>query len=393
MASTAEDEHFCNRILGIIAQELEVEEQLQDDDFIEFADLGMNRSAAQVIVREVEQQTKLQLSETVFEDFPDVGLFKQHILSSTISLLAAPRVHTPEPGRQVGRRTSQTSVAKTPLSVLIRGNRSKSSNKNMFLLPDGSGSAMAYARIPSLGPNYNLWALNSPFLGPEQVRDFNCTVEELANVWVAEIMSLQSPGPYVIGGWSAGGYYAFEVMKCMHRRSETVEKLVLIDSPCRTKFEAMPLAVVEYLGKHNLMGNWDTKQSTPQWLVNHFAATLKAVDVYTPSAISSAEITLPRVFVIWAKEALLCEEEARQTGLDLDVQVSRFLLERRDDFGPNGWELLFPAGTKMSIATMSGHHFNIVHSPNVEKLGSLLNDVVRHDGVEPTENWRTENVK
>lgn len=344
-----------------------MEDELQDDELIEFADLGMNRSAAQVVVRKIEQQTELRLLDTVFEDFPDVGLFKQHILSRRTSLLAASTAQRSEPAR-IGQQAPQTQVAKAPLSVLIRGNRSKSSNKNVFLLPDGSGSAMGYARIPSLAPNCNLWGLNSPFLGPEQTRDFNCTIEELASVWDTEIMSIQPHGPYVIGGWSAGGYYAFEVMKCMHRRSETVEKLVLIDSPCRTKFEAMPLAVVEYLGTHNLMGNWDAKQSTPQWLVNHFAATLKAVDVYAPSAISAAGVALPRVFVIWASDSLLSEEEARQTGLDLDVKVSRFLLERRDDFGPNGWELLFPAGTTMSIATMPGHHFNIVHPPNVRIL-------------------------
>lgn len=40
-----------------------------------------------------------------------------------------------------------------------------------------------------------------------------------------------------------------------------------------------------------------------------------------------------------------------KAGLDLGVKVTRFLLERRTDFGPNGWDKLFP-GVNIMVAQM-----------------------------------------
>lgn len=302
---------------------------------------------------------------------------------------------------------------KPPLSVLIRGNRNSTNNTNLFLLPDGSGSAMCYARIPALAQAqaHNLGALNSPFLGHgRSVEGF--TIRGLASIWTEEILRIQpsGTGTYALGGWSAGGYYAFEVARELQARGLVVDRLVLIDSPARTRFEAMPLAVVEYLSTHNMMGQGGAQaKPVPAWLVDHFAATLKAVEAYVPEPVeplkhSTGNVTcagsggqythktaLPMVFIIWAEDALLSPEEARRTGLDLNLRVSRFLLElrRHEDYGPGGWEVLFPPGTTVSIATMPGHHFNIVHHPQVESLGTLLRDVVQYDGERQLGKWQT----
>jgi pimeloyl-ACP methyl ester carboxylesterase len=380
-------EQLCDTVLQIIAAELEVEPQELYDDHTEFAELGLDRNLASISVGKIKQKAGIQLPGGVFNDYPDVGLFKRHLLQVT-RRPAAPAVSEatappPNPSRTTNGNKNGPSA---PLSVLIRGNRTASTNTNLFLLPDGSGSAMGYARIPPLSQNHNLWALNSPFLGRGRSID-GFTIQGLASIWTEEILSIQPPGqgPYALGGWSAGGYYAFEVAKQLRARGLVVDKLVLIDSPSRTRFEAMPLAVVEHLSKHNLMGQGGQSKPAPAWLVDHFAATLKAVEAYVPSAIGpvprpNAAYTTnsgdggvtspPEVFIIWAEDALLSLEEARGTGLDLNVRVSRFLLESRheEDYGSGGWELLFPLGTRMSVATMPGHHFNIVHPPNVSIL-------------------------
>lgn len=376
MASFSElsDEDFFTKILEVIAQELEVDvQELQDDELTDFVELGMGPALVPITMRKINQTTGMKLPNSLFEECSDLQDLKRHILLNRPTSNTPGRAATTSDGataQSSSRLPPQSTPDKPHLSVLVRGSSSKNGNKNFFLLPDGSGSAMAYARIPALSSTYNLYALNSPFLGPEHTLDFGCTVEALAAIWAQEIALLQPHGPYVLGGWSAGGYYAFEVTKYFQKRGEIVERLVLIDSPPRTTFEAMPLAVVEHLGEHNLMGNWGgAKGTTPQWLVDHFTATLKAVDEYTPAAITSVG-NVPEVYVIWAKDALLSEEQAEKTGLDMTVKVSRFLLKRRDSFGGNGWEMLFPYGTKMNIATMPGHHFNIVHQPNVSELYS-----------------------
>jgi thioesterase domain-containing protein/acyl carrier protein len=389
LALRGEDLRRWNLLLGTIAAELDLPVDELDDDDAEFADLGIDPIVAPSIIAKIAQATGLRLADNAFQQFGDVGSLKQHVAATWASASTSTATATV---------TATATAPPKPLSVLIRGNRAKAT-KNVFLLPDGSGSAMAYARIPALAPEYCLYALNSPFL--QAAGAYTCSIEEIAGRWVEEIETIQPRGPYIFGGWSAGGYYAYEVTKLFQRKGAVVEKLILIDSPSRTDFEALPLDVVLFLSSHNLMGNWGNTQ-TPPWLVQHFEATLKAVDRYTPAPLTTAL----EVFVIWASDALLGAAAAAATGLDLDVKVSRFLLADRGGLGPHGWDTLFP-GSTMVIGTMPGNHFNLIHPPNVrapvarrgcaslltcgaqvEALGSLLRDVVQARPADRTNAWR-----
>lgn len=245
------------------------------------------------------------------------------------------------------------------LSVLLQGNKC-SASKIVFLLPDGSGSAMAYARLPPVSADCCIYGMNSPFL--RDTSKYKCSIEHLASIWAQEIKTIQPNGPYTLGGWSAGGYYAYEVMNCLYEMGEVVETLILIDSPCRTDFEALPLDVILYLSSHSLMGNWGNADP-PSWLIDHFKATLRAVDSYQPAMVVPSGRN-PNVFILWASEALLHAGAVTQAGLDPHVKVTKFLLEPRIDFGSNGWEKLLPS-SEMYIAKIPGNHFNIIHPPNV----------------------------
>ncbi|KAH8780972.1 Alpha/Beta hydrolase protein [Diaporthe sp. PMI_573] len=358
----ASEESF-DRVLNIIAHELGVEiEELQDAD-VPFSQLGIDPILGRVIVRQISQELGLQLPEDVFQKIRDVGQFMQCIFNShTAATMTTGMATTKAVAERVKTNPQLKAELHAPLPVLIRGNPTKTS-RNIFLLPDGSGSAMAYARLAAPAPNCCLYSMHSPFL--EDPGGYTCTVEDLSALWARGIQKLQPHGPYTLGGWSAGGYYAFEAMKYLQSEGEIVDKIILIDSPCRTNFETLPLDVVRYLSAHQLMGDQDTFQ-TPKWLINHFEVTLAAVDRYKPTKMSvSSEKAAPAVHIIWATDAILSRGEAAKTGLDCDVKVTRFLLEKRIDFGPNGWETLFPESSKISIATMPGNHFNIVYKPYV----------------------------
>ncbi|KAK7725584.1 putative secondary metabolism biosynthetic enzyme [Diaporthe eres] len=194
------------------------------------------------------------------------------------------------------------------------------------------------------------------------------TKTDLSAIWARGIQKIQPHGPYRLGGWSAGGYYAFEVMKYLQSEGEAMDKIVLIDSPCRTKFETLPLDVVRYLSSHQLMGDKDSSQ-TPKWLVDHFEVTLNAVEQYKPAKMSVVPVeAAPDVHIIWATDGVLPRGGATQAGLDCGIKVTRFLLEERIDLGPNGWETLFTGASKIFIATMPGNHFNIVYKPYVQNI-------------------------
>lgn len=312
----ASEESF-DRFLNVIARELGVEvEKLQDAD-VRFSQLGIDPILGRVIVLQISQELGLQLPEDIFQKIRDVGKFRQYIFNShTVATMATGMATTKAVAERV--KTNPQAELHAPLPVLIRGSPTKNS-RNIFLLPDGSGSAMAYARLAAPAPNCCLYSMHSPFLG-----GYTCTAEDLSAIWARGIQKVQPHGPYTLGGWSAGGYYAFEAMKYLQSEGEIVDKIVLIDSPCRTNFETPPLDVVRHLSAHQLMGDQDTYQ-TPKWLIDHFEVTLRAVDRYKPTKISvSSEKAAPDVYIIWATDAVLSRGEAARTGLDC-VEKSRGL--------------------------------------------------------------------
>ncbi len=146
------------------------------------------------------------------------------------------------------------------------------------------------------------------------------------------------------------------------RRGQRVDKLILIDSPCRLVYEELPMEVVHYLSSNNLMGNWGAKQP-PAWMINHFDISIKAISTYTPTPMDMPD--LPDVFVIWARDGVLQNgADYRKTGLDFNVKVTRMLMQRPSSDGALGWDGLFP-GAKLRAAKMPGNHFTIVYPPYV----------------------------
>ncbi|KAK2754871.1 putative secondary metabolism biosynthetic enzyme [Arachnomyces sp. PD_36] len=302
------DPEIC---LNIIAEEVGVSrDELQDDT--EFSDLGIDNMLAKVITDRLSKEASQCLPQSVFKDYPDVQSFVRHI--------------SPVRVRQVIQQDdveakNQTKAKKPSLVVRLQGNPA-TAKKTIFLLPDGSGSGMAYARIPRLGADICLCGVNSPFLG---VGSFCTTIEQFAETFLAAIREVQPHGPYTIGGWSAGGYFTTEVVRLMLRAGETVESILLIDSPCRLEFESLPLEVVRYLAPRNLMGNWGNKD-TPTWLVDHFEGTLAAVARYSPTKIQGR---VPSVFVIEASDGVFgTDTEFNDTGLD-QTKLTKYMLAPR----------------------------------------------------------------
>lgn len=373
--------------LSIISEETGVSRDDLDDD-TEFSDLGINHVLTRAIIDHIAQAMTLRLPVNVFEDFPDVQSFVDHLKTLGITQqgdqngTASART---EVSNGSGSRSAQSDVAsdtikkpqsKQPLILLLKGTPATAS-KNVFLLPDGSGSAMSYARLPTPDKHLALYGLNSPHLG---TGPFKTTILGLASLWTDAIVAVQPHGPYVLGGWSAGGYYATEVARLLLARGESVESIVIIDSPCRLEYGAPPIEVFEFLAAKNLMGNFP--KGTPAWLMDHFAGTMAAVGEYRPSPVPG----VPRVYVIESQDGVLnSEEEARRGGLDLTVGVTRMLLLRRGVFTAGGWDRQFP-GAELRWSRMTGSHFTLVQPPHVQMLGSLLLEAVEGNATR-LNNW------
>ncbi|KAK7991960.1 hypothetical protein PG988_000754 [Apiospora saccharicola] len=302
---------LCNvdpeKYLAIIAEEVGISrDELHDDT--EFADLGLDRVLVQAITDRFADETSQRLEVSVFESCPDVRSFMRR-LDKTVAESTVPEkgtVHVPIE-KMMKKKKKKNAARTSPLVLPLQGNPA-TAKKTLFLLPDGSGGS-------------------GPFLG---AGPFSTTIEEMSATFTAAIREAQPHGPYNLGGWSAGGYFATEVARSLLRAGEAVERVLLIDSPCRVEYEAMPIEVVRFLAPRNLMGNWgDKKAGTPQWLVDHFEGTLAAVAEYEPGPIIEGRVA--NVFVVEASQAVFGTQAELQNAQDIIPGVVHhpFAMRRR----------------------------------------------------------------
>ncbi|KAF1988370.1 polyketide synthase-like protein [Aulographum hederae CBS 113979] len=243
-------------------------------------------------------------------------------------------------------------------SVLLQGN-AKVATQKFFLIPDGSGSATSYISIPTLSPDMAVYGLNCPFM--KTPRDWTCGIEGVTQIYVAEMKRRQPVGPYTVGGWSAGGVLAYSVCMQLLKEGETIDRLVLIDSPCPVKLEPLPARLHHFFDSIGLLGTGKTG-GTPGWLLPHFESTIKALSGYDPEPFP--EGTAPKTYAIWCTDGVCpnADDPRPPPAEDEDPAPMKWLLNNRTDFGSNGWgQLLGEKNIKYGV--MGGNHFTMMKDP------------------------------
>nr|OQO30893.1 hypothetical protein B0A51_03176 [Rachicladosporium sp. CCFEE 5018] len=362
---------------NIIGEALSLEpEDFEDHETWKF--LGLGDLLASATAKDLTNELGFTVEADDFVRYPNVGVFKRFIradgdpsdLENGIPKIEISSPRSPLEASEPADPWEGVPKPKVPLSVVLQGKPLKP-GRTVFLLPDGSGAGTSYGTLPPIGDDVCLIGLNSPFL--RQAQDFTCSIERMARLWLSEIRKLQPEGPYILGGWSAGGYYSYEITKLLVAAGEKVERLILIDSPCRLVYEALPAQVVDELTKNGLMGSSGAKKA-PEWLVQHFTSTVLSVDKYMPTSMAAVEVPA-NVDFIWVREGLVRNVATSGLKVDLGVKVTRFLLEPRGLLKTEGWEKLLP-GAQYGFDYMTGNHFQITQTPHVESLGKALRKIL-----------------
>lgn len=85
----------------------------------------------------------------------------------------------------------------------------------------------------------------------------------------------------------------------------------------------------------------------------------------------------PQVFIVWCRDGVWTtypDDDLKRYEMDMNVRITRFLLEGKQGFGAHCWDKLFP-GMELWVATMPGSHFTLIGPPYLDTLGVLLKDV------------------
>ncbi len=110
--------------------------------------------------------------------------------------------------------------------VLIRDGGDK---PPLFLVHDGDGETMLYRNLALLlKPDHAVFGLQPH--SREHVPITHTRIDEMATYHIDRIRSIQSRGPYLVGGMCAGGVIAFEIARQLQSQGEKVALVALIDA-------------------------------------------------------------------------------------------------------------------------------------------------------------------
>ncbi|MFF2194575.1 amino acid adenylation domain-containing protein [Streptomyces sp. NPDC058157] len=143
-----------------------------------------------------------------------------------ISVPLSEFVSAPTVAELAGRlRAGGATTAFDPLVPI----RPAGSKRPVFFVHPMGGNVLCYLRFAKYleedRPFYALQAAGGD-PGTEPLR----SVEEIAASYIEAVRRVQPSGPYVIGGWSFGGFVAFEMARQLRAAGEEIARLVLLDT-------------------------------------------------------------------------------------------------------------------------------------------------------------------
>lgn len=99
-----------------------------------------------------------------------------------------------------------------------------------FCVHPAGGTAFCYVNLARrLGSDQPFYGLQTPALSSGREEELG-TVEQMATAYIAAIQTVQPQGPYLLGGFSAGGVIAFEMTQQLQRQGQKVSVLALLDT-------------------------------------------------------------------------------------------------------------------------------------------------------------------
>lgn len=232
----------------------------------------------------------------------------------------------------------------------------------LFLYPDGSGSAASYASLAScVGSDTAVYGLNCPWRkDAEEMTRLGVDMDLLAAKFLAETTRIiyNKPGtPFSLGGWSAGGIIAFEVIRQLQHIQDCPqpERLILMDSPNPIGLQNPPQRLYDFFDSIGIFGSSPGKM--PVWLRQHFSAFIRVLDDYKPRPLLNAPPTL----IIYAHDGVCKEIDSSKIEIHPDdPREMRWLLHNRTNFSGDGWASLLGRHNLLIKVIDDVNHFSMM---------------------------------
>ncbi|KAL7788075.1 putative polyketide synthase [Trichoderma afarasin] len=368
------------------------------EPFTLISDMGLDSILTVEVIGELRNKTGIELPTSFFNQHLTVADVKMALGHAGERKANAPAENNPlvsyyggiegDPKTPTRNRSSISNYCSNV--VLVQG--SATSDKiPLFLIADGGGSATSYMSLSPLFPGDNpVYGCESPFL--DNPEDYVYTIEEVSDLYAAAIRKIQPHGPYLLGGWSLGALFAFEVSKRFLSDGEVVQGLFVLDFkfPVLDESRIMPtMETVETIGMSNGVnvpgkGIWAPATYKAKL---HSLQSLRAAAKYKMQPMNPGRSPL-NTYVVWAGlglETLLGEIPAgiqemlkAHSNPNANFRADAMLLwlfgNRQKREGPDGWD----KATRGSVhcSSLPCDHFTMVNKPFAEHTGKHLRQLL-----------------
>ncbi|KAL4793422.1 conidial yellow pigment biosynthesis polyketide synthase [Aspergillus venezuelensis] len=379
MPVKVQENNSMKEIRAIVADEIGVAaDEIKGDENL--AEMGMDSLLSLTVLGRIRETLDIELPGEFFIENQTLDQIENALdLKPKNSAPAPMAMPEPAPIQELSVQAPASANGGHPpaTSILLQGNP-RTATKTLFLFPDGSGSATSYATIPGVAPDVAVYGLNCPYMkAPEKL---TCGLDAITTPYLAEIRRRQPKGPYNFGGWSAGGIAAYDAARrLVLHEGETVERLLLLDSPFPIGLEKLPERLYGYFDRIGLFG--DGGKAPPAWLLPHFLAFINALDAYKAIPLPYDEAKwrgkLPKTYLVWAKDGVCSDpaipwpEPAEDGSKDPSNMV--WLLSDRTDLGPNKWDSLVGQENVSGITVIEGaNHFTMTKGEKAKELAGFV---------------------
>jgi thioesterase domain-containing protein/acyl carrier protein len=291
-------------------------------------------------------------------------------LNKRLPLVALFRGATVEGLADIVRQTSSSAIPSSLVPIQPYGNK-----RPLFLVHPAGGQVFPFFGLAQcLGLEQPCYGLQAR--GVEEGQEPHTRIEDMAACYIEAIRSVQSEGPYLLGGWSMGGEIAFEMAQQLHARGQRVALLALFDARIPSSaeniadedFEAMLMAdVVRYFGL-------STDFSESLALLPRDELLERVLERGKRTGLIPADIEASQAHRLIE----LCKSDFRASR---NYVLHRYpgrvtLFKAAEDLSPTpldatlGWSDWADGGVDVQI--VPGNHATMVYKPNVETLAEKL---------------------
>ncbi|WP_200975467.1 amino acid adenylation domain-containing protein [Echinicola sp. 20G] len=327
-----------------------------DDNFF---DLGGHSLLA------VEVMTKLD--KATGKNLPLTALFQHPTIRKFASYLDTWNTESYQEDQWRSLVPIKTSGSKTPI-YLVHG---MAANASTF-----------FKLLNLLDENQPIYGFQSKGLSGQESPNY--TIEEMAEHYVNEIVNHNPDGPYILGGYSFGGYIAYEMAVILKKMGKVVDHIILFDtqatsiSPLDQENDTKLRQIGKKLSKRKV--EFQVMLQAPKTFqkIKSRAAKRKKQKLLQKLGLMPKPEANDRASIIKKIRSINHQAMLNYSPSPQEINIvlfkAKIIPNKSLDHKTNGWSD-FAKGVK--VIPVNGDHFTLFEEPFVFDLGKKLNDFLK----------------